>query len=113
MGFWDVIEGVMVLTPDLSRIRNIRFLDQKETPGLGARIEEEWFVGQFEGYPIRWDAPVGQRIVMGERSPREEKRVDAITGATQTSMALERMLNVELESFRQLYEAHNLRQHQQ
>jgi Na+-transporting NADH:ubiquinone oxidoreductase subunit C len=102
VGFWDVIRGVAVLTPDLGEIRRIAFLDQKETPGLGARIEESWFREQFEGYRLRW----GRRdrlIAFGEEPPDGGKKVEAITGATQTSLALERILNQELQSFFKVY----------
>ena len=104
MGFWDRIECVMVLTPDLKRVLNIQVLDQKETPGLGARIEEPWFTQQFEGLQIAWNASKENRILIGtspsENAPNE---VDAITGATQTSMALMRFLNEELDLARSLY----------
>ena len=100
-GFWDRITGIMVLAPDMSKVMNIRFLDQKETPGLGARIEEGWFVDQFKGVPIAWDQPVDKRIIVGQApNPAAKNRVDAITGATQTSLALMRFLNSELETFR-------------
>ncbi|HHT9112751.1 MAG TPA: FMN-binding protein [Candidatus Wunengus sp. YC65] len=100
-GFWDRITGIMVLAPDMSKVMNIQFLDQKETPGLGARIEEGWFVDQFKGVPIAWDQPVDKRIIVGQSPiPAAKNRVDAITGATQTSLALMRFLNSELESFR-------------
>lgn len=64
-GFWDRITGILVLSPDLSEIVNIQFLDQKETPGLGARIEEGWFIDQFKGVLISWDKPVDKRIIVG------------------------------------------------
>lgn len=100
-GFWDRITGIMVLSPDLSKVMGIRFLDQKETPGLGARIEEGWFIDQFKGVPIAWDQPVDKRIIVGQApNPAAKNRVDAITGATQTSLALMRFLNSELETFR-------------
>ena len=102
-GFWDRITGIMVLSPDLSKVMNIQFLDQKETPGLGARIEEGWFVDQFKGVPIAWDQPVDKRIIVGPApNPNAKNRVDAITGATQTSLALMRFLNSELELFRKI-----------
>lgn len=102
-GFWDRITGIMVLSPDLSKVMNIQFLDQKETPGLGARIEEGWFVDQFKGVPIAWDQPVDKRIIVGQApNPNAKNRVDAITGATQTSLALMRFLNSELELFRKI-----------
>ena len=103
MGFWDRIEAVVVLSPALDRILNIQFLDQKETPGLGARIEEPWFTDQFKGLQVAWNAAPDQRVLVGtspaDNAPNE---VDAITGATQTSMALMRFLNDELALVRPL-----------
>ena len=103
MGFWDRIEAVVVLSPDLQRVLNIQFLDQKETPGLGARIEEPWFTDQFKGLQVAWNAAPDQRVLVGtppsDNAPNE---VDAITGATQTSMALMRFLNDELALVREL-----------
>lgn len=103
MGFWDRIIGVIVLSPDLAEVRNVQFLDQKETPGLGARIEESWFTDQFKGLQVDWAAPQDARIVIGaETNPDARNRVDAITGATQTSMALMQFLNDELARIRAL-----------
>jgi Na+-transporting NADH:ubiquinone oxidoreductase subunit C len=103
MGFWDRIDGILVLAPDLQTVLNVQFLDQKETPGLGARIEEPWFTDQFKGLQIDWDNPRGNRIVVGATpDPDPKNRVDAITGATQTSMALGRFLNDELAQIREL-----------
>lgn len=91
----------MTLSSDMSKVINIQFLDQKETPGLGARIEEGWFTDQFKGVLIAWDQPSDKRIIVGPApNPNAKNRVDAITGATQTSLALMRFFNSELESFR-------------
>jgi Na+-transporting NADH:ubiquinone oxidoreductase subunit C len=104
MGFWDRIEAVVVLTPDLSQVLNIQFLDQKETPGLGARIEEPWFTDQFQGLAVAWDGPEDRRVMIGTSpSANSPNEVDAITGATQTSMALMRFLNDELALVRSLF----------
>jgi Na+-transporting NADH:ubiquinone oxidoreductase subunit C len=105
IGFWDVISGILVLSPDLSSIVGIRFLEQHETPGLGARIEEPWFYRQFTGKMIAWDAESGKKIIIGQGRKEQQNRVDAITGATQTSMALMRILNRDLNAFRKAYEA--------
>jgi Na+-transporting NADH:ubiquinone oxidoreductase subunit C len=102
MGFWDRINGIVVLQPDLEKIINIQFFDHKETPGLGARIEEEWFTSQFKGIPIAWENPLPDRIIFGHATAGALNRVDTITGATQTSMALRRFLNEELERIRHL-----------
>ena len=103
MGFWDRIEAVVVLSPDLQRVLNIQFLDQKETPGLGARIEEPWFTDQFKNLEVAWNAAPDQRVLVGTSpSDNAPNEVDAITGATQTSMALMRFLNDELALVRPL-----------
>ncbi len=113
MGFWDRITGILVLTPDLQKIVNIRLLEQKETPGLGARIEESWFTDQFKGLPIAWEQPPEERIIInGGATGRTAQQVDAITGATQTSMALMKILNTELTQFRQIYKKHHLNSNQ-
>jgi len=105
MGFWDRITGIVVLTPDLETIYNIQFMDQKETPGLGARIEEDWFTDQFKGLEIAWEEPVDQRILVGgSGNPNYNNRVDAITGASQTSIAVGNFLNRELALFRKAYQ---------
>ena len=106
MGFWDRIECVVVLSPDLRNVLNVQVLEQKETPGLGARIEEPWFTDQFKSLALAWDDPQGQRVLVGANpAPNAANEVDAITGATQTSMALMRFFNEELDAFRAAYSA--------
>ena len=108
-GFWDRIEGIVVLSPDLNEMVNIQFLEQKETPGLGARIEEQWFTDQFKGLAIEWNNPVAERVIIGTSpDPEARNRVDAITGASQTSLALMKSLNRELDLFRRMYVKHHL-----
>lgn len=103
-GFWDTITGIAVLSPDLEKIENIKFLDQKETPGLGARIEEESFTNSFKGITIAWNNQPDKRIIIGPSpDPGALNRVDTITGATQTSISLMNMLNRDLDIFRKAY----------
>ncbi len=104
LGFWDRIMGVLVLTPDLQQVVNIQIMEQSETPGLGARITQPWFTEQFKGLEIAWDQPMNQRIIIGPSpQPNAVNQVDAITGATQTSIALMNILNSELQGFRKVY----------
>ncbi|RZB35981.1 MAG: Na+-transporting NADH:ubiquinone oxidoreductase subunit C [Desulfobacteraceae bacterium Eth-SRB2] len=103
MGFWDRIDGIIVFTQNLEKIINIQFFDHKETPGLGARIEEKWFTDQFKGVAIAWNKDASDRVIIGRATgTKPDNQVDAITGATQTSMALKRFLNAELERIRAL-----------
>lgn len=103
-GFWDRITGIIVLSGDLATVRNIQFLEQKETPGLGARIEERGFTDSFKGITVKWGNAPEKRIIIGPGDNTAGNRVDAITGATQTSVSLMNMLNMELDSFRNVYQ---------
>jgi Na+-transporting NADH:ubiquinone oxidoreductase subunit C len=103
-GFWGPIKGIAVLSEDLQTMVNIQFLEHQETPGLGARIEEPWFTDQFKGLEIGWNELPARRVIIGGvADPTTKNRVDAITGASQTSIALMKSLNAELESFRKAY----------
>ncbi len=104
-GVWDLIRGIIVLSPDLTTVRSVRFLQHAETPGLGGRIEDNSFLDQFQGLSIAWDRPRGRRVIIGQAlDPDAANRVDAITGATGTSQALMDMLNNDLHRFRQAYQ---------
>ncbi len=104
-GLWDRITGILVMSSDLGQIRNIVFLEQHETPGLGSRIEEKWFTDQFRSLNLNWAIPAEKRIIIGQSPDVNAKnRVDAITGATQTSLALMDAINSELEMFKKSYE---------
>jgi Na+-transporting NADH:ubiquinone oxidoreductase subunit C len=96
-GFWAKIQGIVGVSKDLKTLTGISFYDQNETPGLGARIVEEGFREQFEGLAIdRAEKPIGIRppsVTLGENE------VHAITGATQTCMRLETLINEDLSAW--------------
>ncbi len=110
-GFWAPIKGMMALNPDLSEIIGVVFLEQKETPGLGGRITESEFLKQFEG--LRATAPTkGNRFIYISKDrpkspgdPRYGRSVDAITGATQTCLAVEKFMNRDLEALHRAMQA--------
>ena len=111
-GFWAPITGLLALTPDLSRVTGMAVVDQSETPGLGGRIMEKWFQEQFGGLNAAPPKP-GRRFLYvvrekpaGADDPRYGRAVEAITGATQTSLCLERLLNASIEQFRRAWQKH-------
>ncbi|MDO8603668.1 MAG: FMN-binding protein [Candidatus Omnitrophota bacterium] len=87
-GLWGPISGVASINSDLSTIKTIKILHQEETPGLGSRISEHGFLKQFRG-----KAFMPRLIFMPEGKASANNEVDAITGATGSSKALERLLN--------------------
>ena len=48
-GLWGEIEAVVGFDASLDQLTGVDFTKQNETPGLGARISEEWFRLQFRG----------------------------------------------------------------
>jgi Na+-transporting NADH:ubiquinone oxidoreductase subunit C len=99
-GFWGPIYGIMAIDPQLERVIGIAFYRHSETPGLGGRITEDWFEEQFKGkklLPVEKD----QRY-FSFRPPgtgKAENEVDAITGATGTSKAVERLIDRNLRNY--------------
>ena len=96
-GFWAPIRGIVGVSEDLTTIRGVSFYEQAETPGLGARIEESDFREQFEGLRIGdLPRPVGIRPTT---VTLDDNEVHAITGATQTCVRLERLINNDLSEW--------------
>ncbi|MFP4135772.1 MAG: RnfABCDGE type electron transport complex subunit G [Candidatus Acetothermia bacterium] len=93
-GFQGQIEGIISFKPDLETVVGLEILSQQETPGLGARITEDWFLDQFDGKKVRPEL----RIVQG--GAEGENEVDGITGATRTSKAVQEIVNDEVDQMK-------------
>lgn len=85
-GLWGSISGWLAVNPEMNELQGIVFTDQNETPGLGGRITETWFKEQFRGLKIT----AGQPVKYGTT---DAGKIDAISGATQTSNAIIRIIN--------------------
>ena len=99
-GFWGPIEGMVAVDPKAEKLIGLAFYKHSETPGLGARITEAWFRDQFKGLklqPISGDKKIFYLKPSG--SGQKPNELDAITGASRTSQAVEKFLNRELNLF--------------
>ncbi len=105
-GLWDIIKGYVALEPNLNTIKGISFYEHKETPGLGARITEDWFKEQFKGKQIL--EPSGElasvTIVRGVASDQYSgsdltHHVDGISGATLTCKGINQFLSATLATY--------------
>lgn len=90
-GFQGTITVVVALKDDT--INGFRIISQNETPGLGARIQEDAFQNQFIGKKVSNGITL---VKTGKAGPNE---FDAITGATESSRAIERILNSGFKAF--------------
>jgi Na+-transporting NADH:ubiquinone oxidoreductase subunit C len=85
-GLWGAIHGYLAVTADFKTILGVVFTEQNETPGLGGRIDEVAFRDQFRGL----DIGSGSALTYGAASGG---KIDAIAGATSTSVAVLTILN--------------------
>ncbi len=108
VGFWAEIKGYIAVDSGLKKTIGFKVISQTETPGLGSRIENEEFYGVFfsPGLDITPPAPGKDYLYMGTAGNKPEpgtaqygRTFDAITGATQTSLAMSRMLNEAVAEF--------------
>jgi Na+-transporting NADH:ubiquinone oxidoreductase subunit C len=93
-GLWGPIWGYVAMESDLNTIAGAIFDHKGETPGLGAEINTEWFESAFTGKTIFNDAGefISIEVAKGGADPSNPHQVDAISGGTITSKALQEML---------------------
>jgi len=88
-GFSGLIKIMVGFKPD-GTIQNIEVLEQKETPGLGTKMKDDKFIAQFrDKNPSSFN--VNPTKDMGE--------VDALTGATITTRAFGRAVQMAYDEF--------------
>lgn len=88
-GVWGPIIGIITLENDKETIRQIRIMQQEETPGLGGVVADLKYLAKYVGIKI---VPKIE-INIPDSSPNKPNEVDSITGATRTSKAFEQILN--------------------
>lgn len=93
-GLWGTITGLIAINASGTRMLGIDFVEHSETPGLGGRIDEKTFQQQFRNEKIS-SGPSGRIAVVSgqDTSSSEDSKVDAITGATRTSEAIQKLID--------------------
>lgn len=92
-GLWGSIEGYVGISNDYDTIIGLDFTSHSETPGLGGRISEEEYKGQFRDLELKSQ---GDYLIY---KPSPGGNLDAITGATLTSKSVLNFLNEDIEEF--------------
>lgn len=96
-GFWAPIKGIIGIAADRKTVTGIAIYEQNETPGLGGEVAQPPFQEQFQGKTLS----AGEKAI-GFRRPGEDldnNEVHAVTGATQTSVRLEGIINASLKTW--------------
>ena len=101
-GLWGTITGVLAVTATVDEILGLEIMSDNETPGLGARINEAWFKDQFRGEHVG-SQPIRVVVMPGDGDPnKNDNAVDAVTGATRTSDAIQAIVNTTLDRLRSI-----------
>ena len=90
---WGPMKGVLALEPDLATIREVRFYQQEETPGLGGEIGSEGFQKRFERKRIVADGGQPGFRILKPGAGTDANSVEGISGATMTSARVEKILD--------------------
>ena len=87
-GFQDTIKLIYGYDPADERVVGMKVLDHRETPGLGDKIvKDDSFVNCFR------DLAVSPDVVAVKTGSTQDHEVDAISGATISSVAVVRIIN--------------------
>ncbi len=99
-GLWGPIWGWISLKTDLSTISGVKFDHSGETPGLGAEIATPKFAAQFNGKELFSNGEFTSiAIVKGGAKEGSTNEVDAISGGTITSKALDSSIRMWFEAY--------------
>lgn len=85
---WGTVDGLVAMDAELKHTIGMDIIAHSETPGLGGRIEEDWYKEQFRN--IELSAKDGKFF---EYPPSANANIDGITGATLTSASMRDLLN--------------------
>jgi len=97
-GLWSTLYGFVSLEGDLNTIEGLGFYAHAETPGLGGEVDNPRWKQQWVGKLLYGDDPSEPRIQLVKGGVNQDTRdpehkVDALSGATLTSVGVERLVN--------------------
>lgn len=98
-GLWGTISAVVAFYDDLSTLKGLDFIVQNETPGLGGRIEEDWFKQQFVNEQV-----INNTIRLNTTgsatgdTDHTNSSFDGISGASRTSESIEDIINKSIKT---------------
>jgi Na+-transporting NADH:ubiquinone oxidoreductase subunit C len=104
-GLWGPIYGYVALQSDMNTIYGVSFDNDKETPGLGAEINQHWFEIRFKDKKIfnQTGDFVAIKVLKSGATGNPDNSVDGISGGTITSQGLENMLYNCLKSYQRFF----------
>lgn len=85
---WGTVDALVAMDENLEEMIGMDIVTHSETPGLGGRIEEDWYKEQFRNLEL-----VLTDGKFFEYPPAKNSNIETITGATLTSASMRDLLN--------------------
>lgn len=96
-GFQDKITIIVAANPKITSLLGIDVLEQKETPGLGAKIDKEDFEKQFKGLSVT--NKIG--YVKNIKPERGSNNIQALSAATVSTEKVLMIINKNVKKIRE------------
>jgi len=96
-GYQGVIKIMVGIDVGFEKLMGMDILESVETPGLGAKITEDDFKGQFNGISVSPEI-----IYVKSKEPENPNEIQAITGATVSSRSVVSILNATINEIREI-----------
>ena len=94
-GLWGTLFGYVAIEEDFNTVAGLEFYEHKETPGLGAEVDNPRWKGLWPGKKIYKDDKVVLSVIKGKvqnGDVNSNYKVDGLSGATLTSRGVNNML---------------------
>ncbi len=94
-GLWGTLYGYISIEDDFNTVSGIEFYDHKETPGLGAEVDNPKWKAQWKGKKIYKDNKVNLVVIKGKVEADDSEstyKIDGLSGATITSRGVTNMV---------------------
>tara|TARA_B100000609_G_C17184839_1_gene419145 strand:- start:49 stop:822 length:774 start_codon:yes stop_codon:yes gene_type:complete len=95
-GLWGTLYGFIAIESDFNTVSGIEFYEHKETPGLGAEVDNPKWKTSWKGKKIYNNNQVALQVVKGrveEGDSMSMYKVDGLSGATITSRGVSNMVS--------------------
>ena len=92
---WGTLYGYISIEDDFNTVSGIEFYDHKETPGLGAEVDNPKWKAQWKGKKIYKDNKVNLAVIKGKVEVGDSEasyKIDGLSGATITSRGVTNMV---------------------
>ncbi len=89
-GLWSTIKGFLAVNADLQTASAVTFYEDGETPGLGGEINSEAFQSLWPGKVVLNQD--GEVVLKISKSASGDKEIASLSGATITSVGVQKMV---------------------